>query len=248
MHKRSRLERIFVWPDTHTPYQDPIAVAVALKALRAFNPHRVVILGDFFDFYAVSFYAKDPRRKALLADELADGQETADRVAKATSGADVTFLEGNHEHRLGRYIKEKAPALEGLTKKVQDLIPQEWAFLPYGQALKLGRMYYSHDFGRSGDRATVQGLQDVGKNICFGHTHQLHIATIGQLGGNPHVAVNCGWLGGLQHIDYKHQSIARRRYQHGFGLVYQDSSGNVWPQGVPIVNRSCVIEGKRVAI
>lgn len=245
-----RTSGVFLWPDTHAPYHDPIAVAVALKALRTLRPKRLVILGDFWDFYAVSFYSKDPRRKALLADEIDAASEVAERVAAAAReiGCETHITCGNHEHRLERLIREKAPALTGLVKGIRDIVPQDWTFHPYGSTLKIGKLHISHDFGRGGDNAGRQGLVDVGANIAFGHTHQLGVSYLGQQRGDAHVALACGWLGGLEHIDYKHAAVARRRYMHGFGWVEMDQRGNVWAQAVPIIRRSCVVNGKRIAI
>jgi hypothetical protein len=241
---------VFLWPDTHAPYHDPIAVAVALKALKTLRPKRLVILGDFWDFYAVSFYSKDVKRKALLADEIDEASEVAERVDAVAHdiGCDVDFTCGNHEHRLDRYVREKAPALTGLVRTMKEIIPAGWDFHGYGTELRIGKMLISHDFGRAGDNAGRQGLVDVGANISFGHTHQLGVSYLGQQRGDAHVALSCGWLGGLKHIDYRHQAVARRRYMHGFGWVRVDSRGNAWAQAIPIIGRSCVVDGKRISI
>ena len=53
--RRKAARSVMVWPDTHAPYHDPIAVAVALKVARTLKPDALVILGDLWDFYAVSF-------------------------------------------------------------------------------------------------------------------------------------------------------------------------------------------------
>ncbi len=66
---RSTIRRYFCWPDTHAPYHDETAVNVALAAVDAFRPHELIVLGDLWDFYACSFYTKDPKRKHLVADE-----------------------------------------------------------------------------------------------------------------------------------------------------------------------------------
>lgn len=242
-----RAETTFVWPDTHAPYHDPVAVAVAAAACRALKPRRLVIIGDFFDFYAVSFYAKNPRRKALLDDEIEAAREVVDTIV-SLDVPEVHWLDGNHEYRLARYVAEKAPALTGLVRGVRDLLPKHWHYKPYGEMLRCGKMLYCHDFGRAGVNASRQGLVDVGANIAYGHTHQLNMCTIGQQRGDAHVALNCGWLGGLEHIDYKHAALAKRTYQHGFGVVRQDKRGNVWPVPVAILGRSCIVDGQIVRV
>jgi hypothetical protein len=52
--KQSGLRTTLVIPDTHRPYHDPAAFAVALEVAREIRPHRVVIIGDWQDCYSAS--------------------------------------------------------------------------------------------------------------------------------------------------------------------------------------------------
>lgn len=237
-----------VWPDTHAPYHDPVAVALALKVVRTIKPDNLVVIGDLYDFYAVSFYGKNPRRRAILADEIAEADaEVVSSMAKLPVG-ETSFTCGNHEHRLDRHIQEKSPSLTGLVTDIREILPQKWEYHPYGTTVKIGKMHYSHDFGRHGISAGRQGLLDVGGNICFGHTHQLGVSYLGQQRGDAHVALNVGWLGGLQHIDYRHQATAKRLYMHGLGVVQEDARGNVWATAVPFIGRRCVVLGQEISL
>lgn len=244
--RRGRLT--VVWPDTHAPYHDHEAVALALKVVRTLKPDNLVIIGDLHDFYAVSFYAKNPRRKALLFDEIKQAdEEVVDDMAELPVGC-VDFTKGNHEQRLSRFISEKASSLTGMVTDLREILPQHWNIHDYGESVKIGKMHYSHDFGRHGISATRQGLIDVGGNICFGHTHQLAVSYLGQQRGDAHVALNVGWLGGLEHIDYRHQAVAKRLYMHGLGIVQEDSRGNVWATAVPFIGRKCVVLGQEISL
>jgi hypothetical protein len=243
----STIRTYFLWPDTHAPYHDVTAVNVALAAANAIEPDELIMLGDGYDFYAVSFYGKDPRRKFLLQDEIDEGRPVWDAVDEL--GVPVTVCEGNHELRLSRYIREKAPALDGLVRSARDAFPADWGWVPYGQSHRVGKALVSHDFGRCGINAARQGLIDVGANIAFGHTHGMGIAIIGQQRGSAHSAMACGWLGSLDHIDYRHAALAKRTYQHGFGIIRVcTDTGNVWMTPVPIVKNECVVDGRRVRV
>ena len=48
------VERILFVPDTHVPFHDPIAWGVMMQAAKRLKPHRVVVLGDFLDFFQCS--------------------------------------------------------------------------------------------------------------------------------------------------------------------------------------------------
>lgn len=240
--KRHDGRTIMVWPDTHAPYHDPEAVAVALAVLKAVKPDALVILGDFFDCYSVSRFPKDPARKTRLRDELDGGLPILDAIS-ASGVPLVHFLQGNHEVRIESLIEQQAPALHGMIslRKEMRIAERGWHWTNYKQSLKLGRMLYSHDFGRSGVHAAYQGLSDIGGNICFGHTHKLGTSYRGH-----HTALNCGWLGDVGAVDYRHADIARREYQLGFGLVDEAPDGCVWPQAVAIVKGAAMVRGKRV--
>lgn len=240
--KRHEGRTIMVWPDTHAPYHSPEAVAVALNVLKSVRPNGLVIIGDFFDLYSVSRFPKDPARKTRLRDEIDGGLPILDAI-EALGIENVWFMEGNHEVRFDALIEAQAPALHGMTSMQKEIRIKErgWHWTPYKKSLKLGRMLYSHDFGRSGVHAAYQGLSDIGGNICFGHTHKLGTSYRGH-----HTALNCGWLGDVEAIDYRHADIARREYQLGFGLVDEAPDGCVWPQAVAIVNGAAMVRGQRI--
>ena len=83
MGQQAGLERILFIPDAHRPYHDERAWRLMLKAARRFAPHRLVVLGDFGDFYATSRHEKDPNRKRNLEFELASmnrGQPWGERA------------------------------------------------------------------------------------------------------------------------------------------------------------------------
>lgn len=233
---------IMVWPDTHVPYHSPQAVAVALNVLKEIKPDGLVIIGDFWDCYSVSRFPKGPGRKRRLRDELDPGLPILDAI-ESVKIDNVWFVEGNHEVRLQAMIESYAPALDGMIsiRKEMGIDERGWHWIDYKKSLKLGHMLYSHDFGRYGVHAGYQGLMDLGTNIAFGHTHKLGVVYRGN-----HTALNCGWLGDVEMVDYRHSDIARRENQLGFGLVDEDADGCVWPQAVAIVNGAAVVRGRRI--
>lgn len=238
---------ILVMPDVHLPYHDPEAVAVFLAVAKKIKPAALVIIGDLVDCYSVSRYGKNPERMLRLKDELDASIEVLDQIS-ALKIPLVYMTEGNHEVRLEVMIANQAPALHGLIS-VRDLLDVDgrgWHWTPYKRSLQLGKMRYSHDFGRSGVNAARQGLVDVASNICFGHTHRLGIAYQGTIAGGAHVAINVGHLSDIKQIDYAHRDRAARDWQLGFGLVDEAPNGLVWPQAIAIVKGAAMVRGQRV--
>lgn len=243
--ERTDLERVFFIPDTHVPFEDGQAWAVAMAAARAFRPHRVVLLGDFADFYAVSFHSKDPSRRASLKDELEAVNARLDEI-HALGAERVDYVAGNHEHRMERWIADKAPELFGMLTLPGILRIEErgWRWHPYRkQSLKIGKLHVTHDVGHAGVFAHRRSRVEYEGNVILGHSHRLSMEVQGTAAGSAHIGVMVGWLGDRHAVDYMHETKAAQ-WSHGFGLAYHErDTGNVHVVPVPIVDYRCVVEG-----
>jgi predicted phosphodiesterase len=239
----------FVISDMHAPYHDPIVWATKLAIIKLLRPEVVVIVGDFFDFYAASFFPKNPTRRARLIDEIEEGLPLLDQL-EALRVPNVFYLQGNHEERLDRAIVSMAPALHGMVRTLPEIAriaERGWHWVPYKRSISIGKMRYSHDFTRCGVNAARQSLLDVGKSITFGHTHRLGVAYQGTVEDGSHVALNVGHGSDLSQVDYMHRDRALRDWQHGCGIVDEDERGFVWPQAVAIIEGTARVRGQKVA-
>lgn len=240
-----RMTTIAVVPDTHVPYHDEAAWGLALRALRAIKPDRIVVIGDFPDFYAVSFHSKDPRRRALLREETDAAKRELRRLRGLSDTLDYT--EGNHENRLERYLCDRAPALFGLvtSRELLGCDDGAWTWHPYRQILKIGKCHFVHEVGLAGKQAASRSLDAFQGNLVIGHTHRGGIAYDGTMRGDRYFCLNVGWLGDPREIDYAHQTVVRS-WQHGLGLVQQDSKGNSWATFCPMIAGKIRIAGRTV--
>ncbi len=241
-----RRTTIVVIPDTHVPFHDPAAWELALRAIRAVKPDRIVVAGDFADFYAVSFHSKDPRRRALIKDETEIAKRELRRL-RGLAGA-LDFTEGNHEYRLERYICDRAPALLGITSSKELLgcdDPQYWGWHAYREILKIGKCHFTHEVGLAGKFAAARSLDAFQGNLVIGHTHRGGVAYDGTMRGDRYFCLNVGWLGDPASIDYAHRTVVRS-WQHGLGLVEQDARGFSWATFCPIIGRKIRIAGRTV--
>jgi predicted phosphodiesterase len=244
----SAVTKIMVCPDVHVPYQDELAWSTFLRAVEVVKPDALVLIGDFADCLSVSFHPKTPERKICLKAEIEAVNFELDRVGRLGVPR-VIYCGGNHEFRTERYLAEKAPELFGMIT-IQDLLrvkERGWEWVPYKQWIRIGKTAFTHDVERCGVNATRQSLLDFGGNLVFGHSHRGGIAYQGTVEGDQHVAMNVGWLGSYAAIDYRNAARAKRDWQHGFGIVYQDSAGYSWMQFVPVLSGRCIVDGHVVS-
>ena len=217
-----------------------------LKAAKAFRPKHLVVMGDFADFYSVSSHSKDPRRKGKLEEEVADVLTGLDQL-DALGAKQKTFIAGNHEDRLRRYLQDKAPELFGLVDipGVFGLKERGWRYIPYKAHDRLGKLHLTHDVGSAGRNATFAALDTYQHSILTGHAHRLQYIVEGNAVGEFKLSAQFGWLGDISKIDYMQRGKANKNWALGFGLGYlAPKSGLVYLTPVPIVKYTCVVEGR----
>lgn len=245
-----KLEPILIIPDTHVPYHDEKAFELMLKVGRYLNPKHIVIQGDFADFYAVSSHDKDPNRKNNLEYEVDEVNKALNKI-DALGAKEKIYVSGNHENRLERYLMQKAPELFNVFR-IQDLFnlkDRGWIYVPYKQDYQLGKLYITHDVGASGSNAVNKALSTYQGNITTGHTHRIHYQVEGCAKGKAHVGASFGWLGDAKQADYMHRVKAARDWALGFGVGYLDTTTNiVYITPIPIINYTCVVEGKQFSV
>ena len=214
----------------------------------AIKPKHVISMGDTVDFYGVSSHSRDPVRMSTtrFKREVEAGRNAIDELYCLGAKNNV-FLLGNHEHRLLRYLMDKAPELYELEElSIKNLLRLDKStVIPYREDYKLGKLYVVHDIGVAGRYTPQRMLDAYGHNIVGGHTHRLSYIVEGNAAGDAHVSATFGWLGDRKKVDYMYKIRASKDWALGFGVAWLDTSnGNVHVQPVPIVRYKCVVGGK----
>ena len=237
-------QKILVVPDSHVPFHDRKNWNLLLKVAKELQPDQVVIIGDFFDFLSVSHFPKPPGRFNLLKEEVKAGNHELDRLQDIV-GDGVTYLEGNHEWRLERYLVQKAPELFGILscKELFRIEERGWDWIPYHQHLLVGKVLFAHDLGHSGKYAGFQTLAAAGQCVVFGHTHRGGVESDGTVDGDHRFSMNVGWLGDASKIEYTHRAKTRG-WQLGFGWINMDAKGLAAAQFCPIVSGKVCVDGQ----
>lgn len=241
------MKKILFIPDVHHPFADRRAWnLVRDKVVAHLDPDICVIMGDFVDCVSVSSYAKEPEKRNLKREISYARRELEKLTDNLRTDCRNIFIEGNHEHRLKRYLMTKAPELFDLVsmEELMNLEDLGWEFVPYMRHVKIGKLYATHDAGSAGRYAHYRGIETYQHNVVIGHTHRLGYVVEGDATGERHVAASLGWLGAYDGIDYRHEALAKRFWVHGFGVGYMHTNGFVHVQPIPIVNGSCIVEGE----
>jgi hypothetical protein len=239
-----RLKPVLIVPDVHAPYHDEDAWQLMLDVARELKPETIVVMGDLADFYAVSSHSKDPKRATQLKEEI----EVVKRLVGELEalGADRRiYIEGNHEDRLARYLRDKAPELFGVVDVPSLLGLENWEFVRYRDHIKVGKIHHTHDVGSSGRNAAFRALDLYQHSIGTAHTHRLIYIVEGNAVGEAKVSASFGWLGDVEKVDYMTRAKARKDWALGFGVGYEDKqTGHTFLVPIPIVQYRCVFGGK----
>jgi hypothetical protein len=236
-----------VVPDVHAPYHDKRAWGLFLQVAKALAPKHLVIIGDFMDFYAVSTHSKDPSRAYQLQREVKIGLGMLGQL-DALGATNKIYVEGNHEDRFGRYLRDKAPELFGFidVPAILDLKRRGWAHVPYKHDAQIGKVRFTHDVGVAGRNSVFRCMDMYQHSVVTGHSHHLAYIVEGNATGREQkLSAQFGWLGDRNEVHYLHRAKVNKDWALGFGFGYVNpKTGIVYLTPVPIVNYTCVVNGR----
>ena len=240
---KSTLSRGIILPDLHAPYHDKRAWRLFLNVVKDFQCDWVLSLGDFYDGYAVSRYVKDPQKDQSFYREIQLGRKLCLEPLNALGIKRKIITLGNHDERPDAYLREKAPAVyeQYLHDDWLGFRSTGWEVYPYHEFATLGKLIATHDVGVMGAHRVLNAVQN---NVVSGHDHRMDYVVEGTSLGVTHVSATFGWMGDRKHAEYMHKIQAMRKWVLGFGLGYIAPNGYSYLVPVPIVNYTCVVEGR----
>jgi predicted phosphodiesterase len=225
-----KYERIAFLSDLHHPFQDDAAIDCALGVLRDYRPQLLVLGGDYFDCYSISDHDKEPGRADCLQDEFDAARETHRKIEDAIGGADVIWVDGNHEERIQRVQRAKPGLfkLRSLELPVAAELPKRWMYYPNQTRFKGGPLTMLHGDtkarGTNSKHAAAGMLSKLRTSCLFGHLHRFQTyhetADDGRTRG--------GYANGHLCDVAQAQWITNPDWQQGFTTVEHDWSANLF--------------------
>lgn len=140
-------KKTLILSDIHFPYQDNEAIVGALKYGKEKGIDSIYINGDMLDFYQLSFHEKDPRKTSIKR-ELEMGREFFKMLRRDFPECAIYFIQGNHEYRMERYLRVKAPELLDVEEFRLDILlrmaENGIVEVPYGSKCYFGKLLVEH--------------------------------------------------------------------------------------------------------
>lgn len=208
------------------------------------------MLGDVLDYYSVSNYAKDPGIDAMLKREIEEGRKFLQKIRDNFPKQVIKYLEGNHEHRLQKFIHKNSPALSGLlhTQDLLELKKNNILWYAYGPN-QICSVLGLHDLGARHEpyshsvnylRQTAIGIH---RSLLFGHTHSMAaLSTVNKMGKRIRV-FSCGHLADIKHPCFNYYKSAKP-WEIGFAVVFKTKKDWFVNQVTITENYEAVFNGK----
>lgn len=213
---------ILVFNDVHIPNHNEAAVRNVFSLCEEIQPDHIVINGDLMDCYWLSSFPKEPGVPDFQA-ELDLTIEFLEDLRAIAPTAKIDYLEGNHEERLKRRLKEMKAFYSLRSLTIPGLLFLDDFDITYhkykkpldfnGKALSI---VHGHRVSKHSAYSAKAHLLDEGyMNVIIGHTHRMgmyyHSGHIGR-----RRALENGGLFDKNKLDY----VVNPNWQNGFCLVY----------------------------
>lgn len=111
--KGTRFQTMLVASDIHDEECDPFWRRIFIDTVARVQPDTVVLGGDVFDLAEFGRYSVDPREWDIVG-KIQWVHDFLGDIREAAPDTEIAFIEGNHEHRLLRYLTDNAPAMKVL--------------------------------------------------------------------------------------------------------------------------------------
>lgn len=198
------------------PIHDERAIAVALNVIKDLNPDQVVMVGDNLDFAEFGKFLTAAPFKMMIQAAIDRATLLCKQVREAAPNAKISWIAGNHEARMARYIQTNAEAAFGITQgKLNDELRAGWPVMsvPY-----LCRM---DDFGISYIPGYPESFVSLNENLMVIHGNKVtsNGTTTTKYLNDAHVSVIYG------HIHRSEYAYRTRQSKNGPRIVMAASPG-----------------------
>jgi predicted phosphodiesterase len=238
--------KILVLGDQHFPYHDITAVASSTAFAGDIQPDYIVLNGDMIDCKTMSKFAKGKWGQFDITQECEYGIRYLDSLRKACPDSDIIFVPGNHEYRIADYLRNQAPALDGIEAlELQNLLRfEDFDVILKDQGfrenyIRFDNMYIGHwNKAHKHSAYTVKNLMaELGVNVVQAHVHRIGLHWK-RLLDRELVGMEAGCLCKLDAEFTLHTD-----WQHGFVLITKIGK-KYYPELIKMTDGEFIYDGR----
>lgn len=241
-----KYNKVLFISDIHCPYQDPIALKAIYSFMDWFKPKEIFIMGDLVDFYAVSSFNKDPERALKLQHEIDEAIDILEEIRNHSLKSKITFIKGNHEIRLKKYLWSEAKELDSLRAlKLENLLNFDKFNINYEDRgiLRYKNIIVKHgSVVRKFSGYSAKGeFEKNGMSGISAHTHRLaQYRHTNELDSFIWTEAGC-----LCSLDAEYMEGETANWQQGFAIGYfKEKSDRFLIETIPIISGKAMYGGK----
>lgn len=220
-------EKMLCLYDVHVPYHDSEALEVALQHGEDEGVDCILLAGDSFDFFSISFHEKEPKHRNF-PDEIVACRQFLEHLRGRFPKARIIYKWGNHEVRMNRYFTVKAPELlyvdDFQFKSIFRLDELEIELIDDMRLVKFQDyvLCHGHEFfgGGGGAYPAKSYFMKAKTNIISGHLHRSSVYSEQDVFGEVKRSYSSGCLCS------KNQDYAQINFwNHGFVVMHKGNKG-----------------------
>ena len=214
--------------DLHIPYHDEQAIQAAVAYLRRRRPDVLLINGDYGDWYSVSRYMKDPKKRRLKR-EIRMQRDGLKWLRSQFPKARIVAKEGNHELRWSHFLFNSAPEVSEFPQvslpRILGMKTLGIEYVDNQRPIMAGKLpvFHGHELGK-GISSPVNAARGVFMRMIstalVGHHHRTSSHTEPNW---KHEEIVCWSTGCLCNLNAEYAVI--NKWNAGFAVVEVDGSG-----------------------
>ncbi len=233
----TQCNKILIISDIHAPYHDPEAIELALNYGVENGANTVLINGDLIDFYMLSRFEKDIRKRSVKY-EIDCVIDIIKYIRFKFPLATIVYYLGNHDHRFNKYMVQKAPELLDIEEfslySLLKCAENNVILLDNNRGTRAGKLNirHGHEFYGSGGVFPARSYFLKAKdNILVSHVHRTSDYTEPNINKKISGGFSIGCLADLD-PDYSPNNA----YNLGFAFLTVDKSGDFTVNNKRIIN------------
>lgn len=159
-----------VFADSHIPFQDKLCLDSILDYADRYKPDFIIILGDLIDFYKISRFIKNPKKRNVKT-EIKLTRDFLSDLRLRFPNSKIYYKSGNHEDRLEKYIIQNAPEIHEL---VEDLLTNQLTLddlnIRYiSKPFRMGKLWFLHGHEKPGGSYNPEYICNVMWKYIYSH-------------------------------------------------------------------------------